>query len=64
MSHFNQRNVREWTNRLQDAISGGLLEPQAVVDMCLAAMSEDDVEDMCRANDLKQYLKPEEDDEE
>lgn len=60
MSHFNQRNVREWTNRLQAAIEGGLLEPQAVVDMCMSYMSEDDVEDMCHANDLKEYLKPEE----
>jgi hypothetical protein len=33
-------------------IEEGLIDPHAVADMCLAYMSEDDVEDMMRANDL------------
>lgn len=53
---YNQRNVREWTNRVQDAITDELLTPQAVVDMCMSYMSEADVEDMCRENDLKEFL--------
>jgi hypothetical protein len=33
-------------------IEEGLIDPHAVADMCLAYMSEDDVADMMRANDL------------
>lgn len=53
---YNQRNVREWTNRVQDAIRDELLSPQAVVDMCMSYMSEAEVKDMCRVNDLKEFL--------
>lgn len=53
---YNQRNVREWTNRVQDAITDELLTPQAVVDMCMSYMSEAEVKDMCRVNDLKEFL--------
>lgn len=56
--------VRKWTNLLQDAIDGGLLEAQSVVDMCLSYMSEDAVEDMVHANDLAHYIDPEEQSEE
>jgi hypothetical protein len=44
--------MRKETNRLLDMIEEGLIDPHAVADMCLAYMSEDDVEDMMRANDL------------
>jgi hypothetical protein len=61
---FDQRKTREWTNLLQDAISGGLISPRDVVDMCMSYMSEFDVEDMCRSNDLAVLLKPEEEENE
>lgn len=54
------RNVREWTTRVMDGMDSGLLDPREIADMCLNYMSEDDVEDMCRANDLKEFLTPEE----
>jgi len=44
--------MRKETNRLLDMIEEGLIDPHAVADMCLAYMSEDDVADMMRANDL------------
>jgi hypothetical protein len=30
----------------------GVMSPAAIAEMCLAYMSEDDVKDMCRANDI------------
>ena len=44
--------MRKETNRLLDMIEEGLIDPHAVADMCLAYMSEDDVADMMRANDI------------
>ena len=44
--------VREYTNKLRDALDEGLITADAVVDMALAYMSEDDVKDMCLANDF------------
>ena len=51
--------MRKETNRLLDMIEEGLIDPHAVADMCLAYMSEDDVADMMRCNDL---LEEDEDD--
>ena len=51
--------MRKETNRLLDMIEEGLIDPHVVADMCLAYMSEDDVADMMRANDL---LEEEDDD--
>lgn len=53
------RETREWTCLVLEAMDEGILDPKQVAEMCLAYMSEDAVEDMCRANDLKEYLKPE-----
>lgn len=58
------RNVREWTVRVLEGMDEGLLDPKAVAEMCLAYMSEHDVEDMCRINDLKYYLVEDEEEEE
>ena len=44
--------VREYTNKLRDLLDEGAISQEAVVDMALAYMSEDDVKDMCRSNDL------------
>lgn len=44
--------MRKYTNMVMDMMDEGVMSPKAIADMCLAYMSEDDVEDMCRANDL------------
>lgn len=51
--------ARKWTTLLQDAIDGGLLEAQSVVDMCLSYMSEYEVDHMVHMNDLDHYINPE-----
>ena len=58
------KDVREWTNKVCEAMDEGMLDPRAVADMCMSYMSEWDVEDMCRVNDLKEYLDPGCDDDE
>lgn len=55
--------TREYTTKLLDAIEQGLLSPQAVVEMAVSYMSEDEVHDMMRVNDLLYYLDAEEEDE-
>lgn len=57
------RRTREWTLRVLEGMNEGLLDPTAIAEMCLAYMSEDDVEDMCRINDLKYYLVEDEEEE-
>jgi hypothetical protein len=44
--------IRKYTYLLSELVDEGLVDPEAVVRMCLAYMSEDDVKDMCRANDI------------
>lgn len=44
--------MRDYTVKLMDMMDEGILSAQAVADMCLAYMSEDEVKDMCRANDI------------
>ena len=56
--------TREYTTKLLDAIEQGLLSPQAVVEMAVSYMSEDEVHDMMRINDLLYYLDAEEDEDE
>ena len=55
--------TREYTSKLLDAIEQGLLSPQAVVEMALTYMSEDEVHDMMRVNDLLYYLDAEDEEE-
>jgi hypothetical protein len=43
-----------------DMMDEGVIDPKAVAEMCLQYMSEAEVEDMCRDNDLL----PEEDEDE
>lgn len=58
------KDVREWTNKVCEAMDEGILDPREVAEMCMSYMSEWDVEDMCRINDLKEYLDPGSDDDE
>jgi hypothetical protein len=44
--------MREYTTKLLEMMDEGLISAEAVAEMALAYMSEDDVKDMCRANDL------------
>jgi hypothetical protein len=44
--------MREYTSKLMAMMDEGLISAEAVAEMALAYMSEDDVKDMCRANDL------------
>ena len=46
------RKTREYTTAVLDALDQGVLDPRAVVEMCLSYMSESEVRDMCRCNDL------------
>lgn len=52
--------MRKYTKMVMDMMDEGVIDARAVADMCLAYMSEYDVEDMVRANDLA----PEEDEDE
>jgi hypothetical protein len=44
--------TRKCTIALLEMMDDGVMDPKAVAEMCLANMSEDDVEDMMRSNDL------------
>ena len=56
--------MREMTSKLISMMDEGLISAEAVAEMALAYMSEDDVKDMCRANDLLLDEEDEEADEE
>lgn len=55
---MNQRLTRKYTVLLMEAMDEGILDARAVADMCLSYMSESDVADMCRLNDLKEAIDP------
>jgi hypothetical protein len=44
--------MREYTSKLIAMMDEGLITAESVAEMALAYMSEDDVKDMCLANDL------------
>ena len=44
--------MRKQTNKLTDMMEQGMISAEAVAEMCLAFMSEDDVADMMLANDI------------
>jgi hypothetical protein len=59
--------MREYTSKLIAMMDEGLISAEAVAEMALAYMSEDDVKDMCHANDLligEDYEEENEEDEE
>jgi len=51
--------MRTQTNKLLEMMDEGLISAQAVAEMALSYMSEDDVADMMRSNDI---LEDDEDD--
>jgi hypothetical protein len=44
--------MRKYTTALLEMMDDGVMDAKAVAEMCLAYMSEADVEDMMRGNDL------------
>lgn len=44
--------TRKSTNRLLEMVENGSIDPKAVVMMCVKFMSEDDVDEMCRINEV------------
>ena len=55
--------VREYTTKLLEMMDEGMISAEAVAEMALAYMSEDDVKDMVRSNDLMPWLENDEEDE-
>ena len=55
--------TRKYTTKLLEMMDEGLITAEAVAEMALAYMSEDDVKDMVRRNDLMPWLEDDEDDE-
>lgn len=53
------RPVREATNKVLEMVDNGILNPRDVLIMALKWMSEDDVKEMCEANEIN--LEDEED---
>ena len=56
--------MREWSCKLLEAMDEGILDPKAIAEMAIGFMSEDDVKAMCYANQLRDVLFGEEDEEE
>lgn len=52
--------MRDYTNKLLEMIDEGLLDARTVVSACLKYMSEDEVEDMARANEFLEDKEEEE----
>lgn len=47
-----RHDIRKTTNKVLEMIDEGLLDPKQVVLMCLKWMSEEEVKEMCKANEL------------
>lgn len=56
--------MRKYTTKLLEMMDEGLISAQAIAEMALAYMSEDDVKDMVRGNDLMPWLEDDEEEEE
>jgi hypothetical protein len=55
--------MRKATNKLIEMMDEGLITAEAVAEMALCYMSEDDVADMMRSNDILEEDEEEEEDE-
>lgn len=47
-----EEDVRQTTNALMTMMDEGILDPRTIADACLVYMSEDEVRDMARSNEL------------
>ncbi len=52
MDDLIQTNTRKSTNRLLEMVENGSIDPKDVVMMCVKFMSEEDVDEMCRINEV------------
>lgn len=48
----NMRQPRQYTNQLIDMLDNGLIDYKTVVTACLNYMSEQEVQDLCEANEF------------
>jgi len=55
--------TRKYTRKLLEWMDEGIMDPKSIVEMCLSYMSEDDVKDMCQANDIEFFEDIEDEDE-
>lgn len=62
MDDLIRHNTRKSTNRLLEMVENGSIDPKDVVMMCVKFMSEDDVDEMCRINEV--FIEDEDDEEE
>ena len=60
---FKMADVRKETCRLLEMVDEGYLDPMMALRMCVSYMSEDEVADMLRINDLADEDEDEGDDE-
>ena len=54
--------TREATNKILEMIDECVLDPKDIVMMCLKWMSEDDVKEMCKANEIDLEITEDEED--
>jgi hypothetical protein len=52
MEYYNGSRSRKHTVKLMDLLAEGLLDADTVLEACLCYMSDSDVEDMMRSNDM------------
>ena len=55
--------MRNLTCKVLAAMDDGMLDAQAVAEMCLSWMNEDDLREMLRQNDVLEAVEPEEEEE-
>jgi hypothetical protein len=48
--------ARKYTSAILEGVEEGWLDSDQIMNMCLKAMSEDDVERMCKANEIDKVL--------
>ncbi len=60
---YSRNNPRKSTTKLMDMMDEGVLDPREVADMCLNWLSEAEVDDMARRNDIEGFRGEDEDDE-
>jgi len=63
MDYSGERSVRQQTNKLHELMDEQILDPRAVADAALKYMSEDDVAEMARINELIYDFDDEDEDE-
>lgn len=50
-----ENDVRQMTNKIYEAMDGGILDPRTVAEACMSYMSESDVAEMAQMNGFFEY---------